>query len=104
ALIRRRFLGDRLAVVAFFLLAVLYALALGGEFFSPYTQPWRDLSHAYCPPQLPRFSWRNGFYVPAMTVTVDPLTFKKTYLEDASRIVALGFFVRGEPYRLWGLI
>src|ERR1051326_6647586 len=104
ALIRRRFARHRLAVASLFILAVLYALAAGAEFFAPYSRQWRDLSHAYCPPQLPRVSWRAGFYVPAMRRSIDPLTFKKTYLEDPSRITALGFFVRGEPYRLWGLI
>jgi peptide/nickel transport system permease protein len=101
ALIWRRFLKHRLALASMFLLAVLYALALGAEFFAPYTRRWRDLSHAYCPPQLPRFA--HGFYVPAMKQLKDPLTLQKTYLEDQERIVKLGFFVRGEPYRFWGL-
>ena len=104
ALIRRRFLHHRLAVASLFLLAVLYVLAAGAEFFAPYSQQWRDLSHAYCPPQLPRFSFRDGLYVPAMRVTIDPLTFRRTYLEDPTQVIALGFFVRGEPYRLWGTI
>jgi peptide/nickel transport system permease protein len=102
-LIRRRFLQHRLAVASLFLLAVLYALALGAEFFAPHARWSRDLSHAYCPPQLPRFSFTHGFYVPAMRQLKDPLTFQKTYLEDRERIVKLGFFVRGEPYRFWGL-
>jgi peptide/nickel transport system permease protein len=104
ALIRRQFLRHRLAVASLFLLTVLYTLALGAEFFAPYGPQWRDLGQSYCPPQLPRFSWSGGVHVPALQVHVDPLTFKKTYVEDPSRIVPLGFFVRGEPYRLWGAI
>jgi peptide/nickel transport system permease protein len=104
ALIRRRFARHQLAMASLFLLAVLYTLALGAEFFAPYPRQWRDLSHAYCPPQLPRFSFAQGLYVPAMRRLVDPLTLKKTYLEDETRAVELGFFVRGQPYRLWGLI
>jgi peptide/nickel transport system permease protein len=104
ALIRRRFLQHRLAVASFFLLAVLYALAVGAEFFAPHSQQWRDLSHAYCPPQLPRFSFAHGVHVPAMQQFKDPLTGTKTYLEDPTRPVRLGFFVRGEPYELWGLV
>jgi peptide/nickel transport system permease protein len=103
ALIRRRFARHRLAVASLFVLAVLYALALGAEFFAPYSRQFRDLSHVYCPPQLPRFSWARGFYVPAMNASRDPVTFKTTYLEDATRVVTLGFFVRGEPYRVLGL-
>jgi peptide/nickel transport system permease protein len=104
ALIRRRFLNHRLAVAALFLLAVLYVVAAGAEFFAPHSRQWRDLTHAYCPPQLPRFSFAHGLHVPAMRVSDDPLTLKKLYLEDPTQIVPLGFFQRGEPYRLWGLI
>jgi len=35
---------------------------------------------------------------------VDPLTFKRTYLEDPARVTSLGFFVKGASYRLVGLI
>jgi peptide/nickel transport system permease protein len=103
ALIRRQFLHHRLAVAALYLLAVLYALAAGAEFFAPHSRQWRDLPHAYCPPQLPRFSWQHGLHVPAMRATVDPITFKRTYIEDPSHPVLLGFFVRGEPYRWLGI-
>ena len=104
ALIRRRFVQHRLAVGSLFLLGVLYTLAAGAEFFAPYPRQWRDLSHAYCPPQLPQFSFAHGLHVPAMRSEVDPLTFKRTYREDRTRVVALGFLVKGEPYRLFGLI
>jgi peptide/nickel transport system permease protein len=104
ALIRRQFFRHKLAVGSLYLLGVLYGLAAGAEFFAPYTRPWRDLSHAYCPPQLPRFGLAQGWHVPAMRSDVDPLTFKRSYLEDPTRVVALGFFVKGEPYRLAGLI
>jgi peptide/nickel transport system permease protein len=104
ALIGRRFRHHRLAVAALFILVVLYGLAAGAEFFAPYSREWRDLDHAYCPPQLPQFSWRHGLHVAALRVNVDPLTYKKTYVEDPSDLIPLGFFVRGEPYRLWGWI
>ena len=103
ALIRGRFLKHRLAVASLFLLSVLYVLGAGAEFFAPHSRHWRDLSHAYCPPQLPQFSFKHGLHVPAMRVVVDPLTLKKTYLEDSTRVVPLGFFQRGEPYRFWGV-
>lgn len=104
ALIRREFGRHRLAVASLYLLAVLYVVALGAEFFAPHSRQWRDLDRAYCPPQVPRFSWSHGLHVTALSVTVDPLTFKRLYVEDAARVVPLGFFVRGEPYRLFGLI
>ena len=104
ALIGRRFARHKLAVASVFLLAILYVLAIGAEFFAPYSRQWRDLSRSYCPPQLPRFSFGEGFYVPAMRVSVDPVTYKRTYLEDPAQHVPLGFFVRGKPWQLLGFI
>jgi peptide/nickel transport system permease protein len=103
-LIRRRFKRHRLALASLFLLVVLYLLAAFAEFFAPTTPHWRDLQHAYCPPQLPRFSLSHGFYVPAMIRHIDPVTFKKSYIEDQSAPIELGFFVKGEPYEFWGLV
>jgi peptide/nickel transport system permease protein len=103
-LIRRRFLRHRLAVASLYLLAVLYGLAVFAEFFAPYTRRWRDLPHAYCPPQLPRWSWAHGLHVLGMRQTVDPITLRKSYVEDPAAIVRLGFFVRGEPYAMWGVV
>lgn len=103
ALIRRRFARHRFAVASLYLLTVLYVLAAFAEFLAPYTRGWRDLSHAYCPPQLPRLSLAHGLYVPAMQRYSDPLTFKITYREDYTRVVELGFLVPGETYRFWGL-
>lgn len=103
ALIRRRFVRHRLAVASLYLLAVLYVLAIGADFFAPYSQQWRDLSHSYCPPQLPRLS-RAGIYVPSMRLSVDPITYKRTYTEDGTERVPLGFFVRGETWRFLGVV
>lgn len=102
SLIRRRFRRHRLAWVSLYFLAVVYVLAIGAEFFAPYPAQWRDLDHAYAPPQLPRVTWAKGVHVPAMKRVIDPVTFRKIYVEDPSVAIRLGFWVKGEPYRLWG--
>lgn len=103
-LIRLRFSRHKLAVAALFLLGVLYVLALFCEFFAPYPSRWKDLDHAYCPPQTPSLGLRHGLYVRAVKQRIDPVTFQKTYVEDDKDIVPLSFFVKGEPYDLLGLI
>jgi len=103
-LILLRFSKHKLAVAALFMLAVLYFIAIFAEFFAPYTREWRDLEHSYCPPQVVRFSFSRGLYVQAVKRHVDPITFRKTYMRDEGDLVPLSFFVRGEPYELWGLI
>ena len=103
-LIRRRFVRHRVAVAAMFVLAVMYLVAIFAELVAPYHNEWRDLPHAYCPPQPPRYSSEHGLHVFAVKRHVDPVTFRKSYVEDPNDVVPLGFFVKGEPYRLWGLI
>jgi peptide/nickel transport system permease protein len=103
-LIARRYARHRLAVVCLRVLGILYLVAALAEFFAPYPAMWRDLDHAFCPPQPPRFSPRHGLHVYAVKRHVDPITYKKSYIEDPRDIVPLGFFVKGEPYKLLGLV
>jgi len=103
-LIWRRFRRHKLAVASVYLLAFMYIMAIFAEFFAPYPSRWKDLPHAYSPPQTPRVSLAHGLYVRAVKQHVDPITFQKTYVEDPKDIVPLGFFVKGEPYKLLGLI
>ena len=103
-LIRRQFAKHRLAVASGYLLLVLYIVAACVEVFSPFTAGWKDLQHLYAPPQLPRWSPTQGFYVYAVDRHVDPITFRSTYIEDRDHVIPLSFFVKGDPYDLWELI
>jgi peptide/nickel transport system permease protein len=103
-LIRRRFLRHHLAVAALLVLVVLYAMALFAEFFAPYDKEHRDLEHAYCPPQLPSWSWTDGWYFHPMDREVDPITYKRYYIEDRTMRVPLRFLVKGDGYELFGVL
>ena len=103
-LIRLRFSRHKLAVISLYVLVVLYLMALFAGFFSPYTQSWKNLSYAYCPPTIPSFSFREGFYTRALKLQIDPITLRKYYIEDRADVFPLGFFVKGVPYKLFGLI
>ncbi|MGH8021790.1 MAG: ABC transporter permease [Opitutaceae bacterium] len=83
---------------------VLYIMAAGCEFFAPATREWRDLDHSYCPPQPLHFSFSDGIHVSTMRRLDNPVTFARTYVEDRTVAIPLGFFVRGEPYKLLGLV
>ncbi len=102
-LVRRRFKRHRLAVFSLYVLIVLYLAAAFCEFVAPYSREWRSLDYMYAPPQLPKFNFEHGWYVDAIVMDVDPITLQKrfTYVED--EVVPLSFFVKGEPYRLWGM-
>lgn len=103
-LIRLRFSRHKLAMVALFVLVWFYFLAAFVEFFAPTTREWQDLDHLYCPPQTVRFNFTHGFYTTGDTPKVDPVTFRRSYVEDSTQVIPLGFFVKGEAYKLWGLI
>jgi len=102
-LIRLRFTRHKLALIALNVLAVFYFVALFVEFFAPTSREWQDLDHLYCPPQTIHFNWTTGFFTYAYTPKVDPITFRRSYVTN-DHIIPLGFYVKGEPYRLWGLI
>jgi peptide/nickel transport system permease protein len=99
----RRFLRHRMAVASLFLLVVLYGLALFADFVAPYTPSHQVIDRIYAPPQLPRFSFQHGLHVRDLEMQRDPVTFRRLYRERPDSVVPLGFFVRGDPYRLWGL-
>ncbi len=102
-LVRRRFKRHRLAVFSLYILIVLYVVAAFCEFFAPYPREWRNLDYMYAPPQLPKLSFEHGWYVDAVQLERDPITFQKrfSYVED--EVVPLSFFVKGETYSVWGL-
>jgi peptide/nickel transport system permease protein len=102
-LIKARFAQHRLAVIAFFFLQILYLIAVFAEFFSPYTTRQQDIMYSYCPPQIPKFSFEKGLYVYSMELLTDPITFRKSYHENRSKIIGLSLFAEGPEYRLLGL-
>lgn len=103
-LIRIHFARHRLAVLSFWILSLLYATALLAEFIAPRGQDKQDLTHIYCPPQPLRFDFSHGFHTFLYESQLDPITLKRHYREHRDQVVPLGFFVPGDPYRLWGLI
>ncbi len=103
-LIRLRFGRHRMAVGSLYVVFALYGLALFAEFFAPATKELRSVDHIYCPPQIPAFNFKDGLYVHALQKQKDPITFRRYYTRVPDQIIRLGFLVRGEPYRLWGLI
>lgn len=103
-LIRLNFAKHRLAVIALNLLVVLYLVAVFAEVVAPMSPETKHLSHIHAPPQLIRLSFEHGVHVRKLEQRVDPVTLRRTYVESADEVTRVGLFVRGEPYRLFGLI
>lgn len=103
-LIKRSFARHRVAVFCARLLVLLYLVALFAEFLAPRSSEHRDLDYIYAPPQIPRFNLERSWHVPAILQQTDPVTLARSYVRLSDRHVPLGFLVKGDPYRLWGLI
>ncbi|HEX8463614.1 MAG TPA: ABC transporter permease, partial [Abditibacterium sp.] len=102
-LIRRRFSKHYLAVASLFLLMVLYSLALFAEFAAPYTRSWSNVEMIYAPPQAIKWNFTQGLHTQSIERRIDPITQRNYYIKAAG-VTKLGFFVKGEPYKMWSLI
>lgn len=101
-LVRINFAKHRLAVWSLYVLVMLYVIAIFAEFIAPQQPMKKDLDYQYCPPQLLRWNWSDGLHVRHMRQMLDPITLRRTYVEE-NKTVPVGLFVKGDPYRLWGL-
>ena len=96
----------RVAMVSAVIVLLFYMLALLCEFFAP-TLPTAYLDvYATAPPQ-PLYLFRDGKWFPHVNgykFDRDPVSLRKTWSIDEEVVVPVGLFVRGEPYKLWGVI
>lgn len=103
-LIWARYRKHRLAVISMWVLVAMYAIALFAGFFAPFAPDSTSADHAFQPPQVPQFSISDGFYVYATEGATDIETLERVFTEDRDTKIHLGFFVRGDDYRLLGFI
>ncbi|HSL30349.1 MAG TPA: ABC transporter permease [Anaerolineales bacterium] len=104
-----KFKKHRLAIIGTVILAVFVFIALFAEFLSPYTPGSRTPNYLFGGPQAIHFVDADGNFHPrpftyALTAAMDPETFLLEVKEDTSEPWPVYFFVRGDPYKMWGLI
>lgn len=103
-----KFVRHRLAVASLIVLGVFYLLALFCEFFAPADPSYFDKDFKHCPPQRIHFVDAEGRFhlrpfVYDLVPTLDTEFYRRTYPEDTSTRHPIRFFVKGDPYELWGL-
>jgi peptide/nickel transport system permease protein len=109
-LIWRRFRRRRLAVWCGVAVLLIYAIAIFAEVIAPRAPDSFDARFTYAPPQLPKLMGRDAegrlvpLYVNGFRSRVDPISLSRIHAPDPAQVIPLGFFVRGDSYRLWGLI
>jgi peptide/nickel transport system permease protein len=107
-LVWHAFRKHRLALVALVALIVLYMLSIFADFFAPFEplQRFKDFNDAP-PTGVHIISEERGLsrpFVYEMVRQLDTATFKYEYVQDRTKEHIVRFFVRTEPYELWGLI
>ena len=105
----RKFRKHRLAVGGGTVLALCYLVGLFCVSLAPYDVGRRFPEHIYAPPVRVHFVDAGGRFhlrpfVYGMVKEVHPETWLSIYTEDTSVRFPLRFFVRGDPYRFWGVL
>ncbi len=104
-----KFRKHRMAMAGGVVTLLIYAIAIFVEFLSPSSPGVIRADYTWAPPQRLHFlrqteqGLRWDPYVNGYKVEIDPEALKRTFVTDEEQIVDIGFFVRGEPYKMWGL-
>jgi peptide/nickel transport system permease protein len=92
-------------VIIFFLFIGIFA-----EFLAPSVPDASRAQFTNAPPQQLGFfvteedgSTRFQLHVTGYAMEVDPASLRRTYVPDPEQHVPVGLFVRGAPYKMWGL-
>ncbi len=101
-----KFRKHKLAMVSAVIVIFLYALAVFSEFFAVRSGFTNNARYTFVPPQMIHLynNGKIGLYVFGETFTRDPTSLQRIWKVDKSKIIPVGLFVKGEPYKLWGLI
>jgi len=107
-LILLKFKKHRLAVISVFVLAIIYLVAIFCEFLAPYDPNTIFSEYIYAPPQRIFIRDSQGdFRMPFVygyKTSLDRETLSYVYEYDPEVIAPVKMFVKGQPYKMFGLI
>jgi peptide/nickel transport system permease protein len=111
SLIWHKFARNKVALVAGVIILCFYLVGLFAEFLAPSLPTTARPQYTYAPPQGIAFfvigeDGRREFlpHVKGYSVKVDPVALRRTFVVDETKVIPIGFFVRGPRYRMWGLV
>src|ERR1044071_4415822 len=104
-----KFRKHKLALIGSTILGLFAIIAVFAEFLSPYAPTSRTVDYLFGRPQVLHFKDAEGkFHIRpftyALTAAMDPKTFLLVVKEDTSKPWPVYFFLKGDPYTMWGLI
>lgn len=105
-----QFRRHRLAMASLGVLALIYLVAAFCEFVAPYDPAAFTPRYTYAPPQTihlfdrdPGGGWVFRPHVDGFKVSFDKASLRRIFVIDPAVEYPIGFFVRSEPYQMWGL-
>ena len=105
----RKFRSHKLAIIgSVVILLFVFTGVIFGEFFSTQDINKRNSNFLYCRPQRIRFfdadrKFHLRPFVYGLIPSRNPVTFAFEFHDDNKSIHPIRFFVRGDPYKFWGL-
>ncbi|NNH60711.1 ABC transporter permease [Rhizobium laguerreae] len=110
-LVAGKLVRQKVAIVAGAIILFLYLVGLFAEFLAPALPMSSRPQYTYAPPQglsffveKPDGSSGFNFHVKGYKVEIDKVALRRTFVVDDTKVVPIGFFVKGAAYDLWGLI
>ncbi|WEX11088.1 ABC transporter permease [Chelativorans sp. AA-79] len=110
-LIWRKFTRNKVAVASGIIILMLYLIGAFAEFLAPALPNAARPQFTNAPPQEMRLfvtepdgGSRFMPHVTGYSMQVDQASLRRSYVVDETKVVPIGFFVRGPAYRMWGLI
>ena len=102
-----KFRKHKLAIVAGILLIWLYFAAVFVEFFAPYAPEKVNAAMVYIQPAKIHIKNPDGKFQRPFIYGIkqerNMETLRMEFTEDKTQILPIYFFIKGDPYKLWGL-
>jgi len=105
-----KFRKHKLAMAGGVVTILIYLVVAFAEFLAPTAPEDYKAAYSYAPPQmLHLISMKSGspsllLHVNGYKIEVDKQAGRRNFVADPEVEIPVGLFVRGAPYRLWGLI
>jgi peptide/nickel transport system permease protein len=102
-----KFRRHKLALIGGAILIVFYTIAVFAEFVGPYDPEAFFIRYKLAPPTSIHIFHEGQLRAPFVYHRVrdrDPETLRDIYTEDQTITYPVNFFVRGVPYKFWGLV
>lgn len=108
-LMRHKFLRNKVALFAGFVVFFFYFVGIFAEFLAPGLPATAQPRFTYAPPQsIALWVEEDGErrflpHVKGYAMEVDPESLRRKFTVDPEKVVPIGFFVKGAEYKMWGL-